>query len=152
NIGEGAAILVLESASAAAARGATVVAHLRGYALSRDAHHATAPDPAGSGARRAMSRALAQSGLDPSDVDYVNGHGTGTPANDSAETKAADALFDGAPPPMSSTKSQIGHTLGAAGAIEAAVCVLTLRDGVLPPTVNVADPAALTRDIVPLTA
>ena len=151
NIGEGAAILVLESASAAAARGATVVAHLRGYALSSDAHHATAPDPAGSGARRAMSRALVQAGLNPSDVDYVNGHGTGTPANDSAETKAADALFGAAPPPMSSTKSQIGHTLGAAGAIEAAVCVLALRDGVLPPTVNVADPAALTRDIVPLT-
>ena len=148
NIGEGAAILVLEAESLAERRKATPLAYLRGYALTSDAHHATAPDPAGSGARRAMQRALAQSGLKPSDVDYINGHGTGTPANDSAETKAVDALFDGAPPPMSSTKSQIGHTLGAAGAIEAAVCVLALRDGVLPPTVNVAAPGSVGRDIV----
>lgn len=149
NIGEGAAVLVLERESTAVARGITPLAYLGGYALSSDAHHATAPDPAGSGARRAMSRALAQAGRTPADVDYINGHGTGTPANDSAEPKAADALFDGNPPPMSSTKSQIGHTLGAAGAIEAAVCVLAVREGFLPPTVNVADPAALTRDIVP---
>src|SRR5215207_7552772 len=150
NIGEGAAILVLEASSVAERRGADVLGYVRGYALTSDAHHATAPDPAGSGARRAMRRALAQADLSRGDVDYVNGHGTGTPANDSAETKAVDALFDGAaPPPMSSTKSQIGHTLGAAGAIEAAVSVLALRDGLLPPTVNVADPAVLTRDIVP---
>jgi 3-oxoacyl-[acyl-carrier-protein] synthase II len=150
NIGEGAALLVLEAESVAAKRSARVLGYVRGYALSSDAHHATAPDPAGSGARRAMRRALAQADLSPGDVDYVNGHGTGTPANDSAETKAVDALFGVAtPPPMSSTKSQIGHTLGAAGAIEAAVSVLALRDGVLPPTVNVADPAGLTRDIVP---
>jgi 3-oxoacyl-[acyl-carrier-protein] synthase II len=150
NIGEGAAFLVLEAETAALGRGARVLGYLRGYALSSDAHHATAPDPAGSGARRAMSRALTQAGLTPADVDYVNGHGTGTPANDSAETKAADALFaDVGLPPMSSTKSQIGHTLGAAGAIEATISVLALRDGILPPTINVADPAALTRDIVP---
>lgn len=153
NIGEGAAILVLEAESIARSRGATPLSYLRGYALSSDAHHATAPDPAGSGARRAMRRALAQAGLNPSVVDYINGHGTGTPANDSAETKAVDALF-GPPagsgvPPMSSTKSQIGHTLGAAGAIEAAVSVLALRDGVLPPTVNVAAPDQVSRDIVP---
>lgn len=149
NIGEGAAVLVLEAESVARRRGAPSLGYLRGYALTSDAHHATAPDPAGSGARRAMGRALAQAGLTPADVDYVNGHGTGTPANDSAEPKAVDALFGPAAPPMSSTKSQIGHTLGAAGAIEAAVCVLALRDGVLPPTVNVADPDRLTRDIVP---
>lgn len=149
NIGEGAAILVLEAESVARDRGATVLGYLRGYALTSDAHHATAPDPAGSGARRAMLGALTEAGLEPSDVDYINGHGTGTPANDSAETKAVDTLFGTGRPPMSSTKSQIGHTLGAAGAIEAAVSVLALRDAVLPPTVNVADPAALTRDVVP---
>lgn len=151
NIGEGAAVLVLEAESVATARGAVPLAYLRGYALSSDAHHATAPDPAGSGARRAMQRALAQGGLGPADVDYINGHGTGTPANDSAETKAVDALF-GTAPPMSSTKSQIGHTLGAAGAIEAAVCVLALRDGALPPTINVADDMPPRRDIVPKTS
>lgn len=150
NIGEGVALLVLEAESAALARGAPVIGYVRGYALSSDAHHATAPDPAGSGAHRAMRAALSHAGLEPTDVDYINGHGTGTPANDSAETKAVDALFDGAEPvPMSSTKSQIGHTLGAAGAIEAAVSVLAIRDRALPPTVNVADPAAQTRDIVP---
>ncbi|HEX6077289.1 MAG TPA: beta-ketoacyl-[acyl-carrier-protein] synthase family protein [Micromonosporaceae bacterium] len=150
NIGEGAALLVLEAESAALRREAPILGYIRGYAMTSDAHHATAPDPAGNGALRAMRRALARSGLQPSDVDYVNGHGTGTPANDGAEPKAIDALFQGAtPPPMSSTKSQIGHTLGAAGAIEAAVSVMALRDGLLPPTINVADPSALTRDIVP---
>ena len=153
NIGEGVAMMVLEAESAALARRAPVIGYVRGYALSSDAHHATAPDPAGSGALRAMRTALAHAGLDPADVDYINGHGTGTPANDSAETKAVDALFDGAEAaPMSSTKSQIGHTLGAAGAIEAAVSMLAIRDGALPPTVNVADPAAHTRDIVPNTS
>lgn len=153
NIGEGAAVLVLEAESAMLRRGGRALGYVHGYALSSDAHHATAPDPAGSGARRAMSRALAQSGLTPADIDYVNGHGTGTPANDSAETKAVDALCEGiAAPPMSSTKSQIGHTLGAAGAIEAAISVLALRDGVLPPTINVADPTALSRDVVPNTS
>jgi 3-oxoacyl-[acyl-carrier-protein] synthase II len=141
---------VLEAESLALDRGAPVLGYLRGYALTSDAHHATAPDPAGSGARRAMRRALDQAGLSPADVDYVNGHGTGTPANDSAETKAIDTLFaDVGAPPMSSTKSQVGHALGAAGAVEAAVSVLAMRDRVLPPTVNVADPAALTRDVVP---
>lgn len=149
NIGEGVALLVLEAESAALARGAPVIGYVRGYALSSDAHHATAPDPAGSGARRAMRTALTHAGLDPTDVDYINGHGTGTPANDSAETKAVDTLFDRAEAPMSSTKSQIGHTLGAAGAIEAAVSVLAIRDRVLPPTVNVTDPTTQTRDIVP---
>src|SRR5690625_516802 len=139
NIGEGAALLVLEPESKAQARGAPIVGYVRGYALSSDAHHATAPDPAGGGARRAMEAALVQSRLSPTDVSYVNGHGTGTPANDSAEPKAVDEVFgrDSAPP-MSSTKSQIGHTLGAAGAIEAAISMLAIRDRVLPPTVNVS--------------
>jgi 3-oxoacyl-[acyl-carrier-protein] synthase II len=150
NIGEGAAVLVLEARSMAERRGAEVLGYVRGYALTSDAHHATAPDPAGSGARRAMRRALEQAGLSPGQVDYVNGHGTGTPANDSAERKAIDTLFADRPDlPMSSTKSQVGHMLGAAGAIEAAVCALALRDGTLPPTVNVDPAAELTRDIVP---
>jgi 3-oxoacyl-[acyl-carrier-protein] synthase II len=150
NIGEGVALLVLEAESAALRRNAPILGYIRGYSMTSDAHHATAPDPAGNGALRAMRRALRWSGLEPSDVDYVNGHGTGTPANDGAEPKAVDALFEGTTtPPMSSTKSQIGHTLGAAGAIEAAVSVMALRDGLLPPTINVADPSALTRDIVP---
>ncbi len=150
-LGEGAAILVLETEDSARARGADILAHLLSYALTSDAHHATAPDPAGSGARRAMARVLDGLGLTPADVDYVNGHGTGTPANDSAEQSALDSLFAGvAQPPVSSTKSQVGHMLGAAGAIEAAVCVLAIRDQRLPPTVN-NDPAhPPTRDVVPV--
>jgi len=146
----GAALLVLEDSSKAQERGATILGYVRAYALTSDAHHATAPDPRGDGARRAMQGALDQAALQPGDVDYVNGHGTGTPANDSAETKAVEAVFgaDGTPP-ISSTKSQIGHNLGAAGAVEAAVSVLALRDGVLPPTVNVAHDAEVDRDIVP---
>ncbi|WP_433003858.1 beta-ketoacyl-[acyl-carrier-protein] synthase family protein [Kribbella sp. CA-294648] len=142
NIGEGAAMLVLESEQAARTRGAQVLAYILGYALSSDAHHATAPDPVGSGALRAMRRALEQAGFEAGDVDYVNGHGTGTPANDSAEPKAVSALFGATGiPPMSSTKSQVGHMLGAAGALEAAVCAMALRDQVLPPTVNVDEAA-----------
>ncbi|MGH4001514.1 MAG: beta-ketoacyl-[acyl-carrier-protein] synthase family protein, partial [Pseudonocardiaceae bacterium] len=114
-LGEGAALLVLESGTAAAERGAEVLGWVLGYGLSSDAHHATAPDPQGSGARRAMGSALAQAGLQPRDVDYLNAHGTGTPANDSAEPRAVDALFGAQAPPMSSTKSQVGHMLGAAG-------------------------------------
>lgn len=154
NLGEGAAMLVLEAEHVARERNASVLGWLMGYALSSDAHHATAPDPSGSGARRAMTGALRQAGLAPADVDYVNAHGTGTPANDSSEPKAIDALFAGVDKhiPISSTKSQVGHMLGAAGAIEAAVSTLALRDGVLPPTINVTEPDQLTRDIVPNTA
>ncbi|MCI3927956.1 beta-ketoacyl-[acyl-carrier-protein] synthase family protein [Streptomyces sp. AN091965] len=149
SLGEGAAFLVLEAESFARDRGAAVLGHVLGYATTSDAYHATAPDPAGNGAYRAMRRSLAQASLTPEDVDYVNGHGTGTPTNDKAETKAVADLFAPAPPvPMSSTKSQVGHMLGAAGAMEAATCVLALRDGVLPPTVNVAEPGDLPRDLV----
>lgn len=148
NIGEGAGVLVLEPEEAATSRGAAILGYLRGYALSSDAHHATAPDPSGGGAGRAMRAALAQAELTAESVDYVNGHGTGTPANDSAETKAVDQLF-GTDVPRSSTKSQVGHMLGAAGALEAAVSVLALRDQVLPPTVNVDPEHPSERDIVP---
>jgi len=138
NLGEGAALLVMERAERAVARGADILGYVIGGALSSDAHHATAPDPAGSGAVRSMSRALEQSGLDPTDIDYVNGHGTGTPANDVSEQRAFRLLFgDDNLPPYSSTKSQIGHNLGAAGAVEVAVCLLAIRHQMLPPTINV---------------
>ncbi|NUP16872.1 MAG: beta-ketoacyl-[acyl-carrier-protein] synthase family protein [Streptomyces sp.] len=150
NLGEGAAFLVLEAESVARARRAPVLGYVLGYALTSDAYHATAPDPAGSGASRAMRRGLAQASLTPDRVDYVNGHGTGTPTNDKAETKAVADLFADSPStPMSSTKSQVGHMLGAAGAMEAAACVLALRDGMLPPTINVGSSAGTPRDIVP---
>ncbi|MGN7188763.1 beta-ketoacyl-[acyl-carrier-protein] synthase family protein [Microbacterium testaceum] len=135
NLGEGAGVVVLEKRATAHARGIPVLAVVRGYGLSADAHHPTAPDPTGRGALRAMKAALDMGGLAPDDVDYVNGHGTGTPANDSTETRAVAQLRPAAPPPLSSTKSMIGHTLGAAGAVEAVTTVLALRDGVLPPTV-----------------
>lgn len=153
NLGEGAAILVLERAGDAARRGATALAYIAGYGLSSDAHHATAPDPSGAGAARAMQRALGQAGMSVDDVDYVNGHGTGTPANDHAEIAAMHTLFGSraATVPVSSTKSQIGHTLGAAGAIEAAVCVLAVRHQVAPPTVHVDEGCRVEHglDIVP---
>lgn len=151
-LGEGAAILILETEEHARARGVEPLAHVLGYALTSDAHHATAPDPAGAGAFRAMRRVLEQVGLDVDDIDYINGHGTGTPANDRAEQAAVDSLFAGRPgnqPPLSSTKSQVGHMLGAAGAIEAAVCTLALRDQQLPPTINQDPNAPPTRDVVP---
>ncbi|MBT2418873.1 beta-ketoacyl-[acyl-carrier-protein] synthase family protein [Streptomyces sp. ISL-22] len=149
NLGEGAAFLVLEAESVARRRQAPVLGYVLGYALTSDAYHATAPDPAGSGASRAMRRGLAQASLTPDQVDYVNGHGTGTPTNDKAEAKAVADLFADSPStPMSSTKSQVGHMLGAAGAMEAATCVLALRDGVIPPTVNVDDASRPPRDIV----
>lgn len=135
NLGEGAGFLLLESADAAAARGATVIAEVGGYGLSADAYHQTAPDPGGDGAVRAMAAALASAGHTADEVDYINGHGTGTPTNDKVEPKAILSLFK-TPPPTSSTKSMIGHTLGAAGAVEAVVCAMAVRDGVLPPTVN----------------
>lgn len=151
NLGEGAGVVVLERRAAARARGIHVLAVVRGYGLSADAHHPTAPDPTGRGALRAMRAALAMGGLSPADVDYVNGHGTGTPANDSTETRAVAQLRPADPPPLSSTKSMIGHTLGAAGAVEAVTTVLALRDGVFPPTVVPPDAADAPHglDIVP---
>ncbi|MFJ9406803.1 beta-ketoacyl synthase N-terminal-like domain-containing protein [Streptomyces sp. NPDC101393] len=150
SLGEGAGFLVLERRDAALARGAGVVCEIAGYGLSADAHHQTAPDPGGKGASRAIAAAVASAGHELGDVDYINGHGTGTPTNDCVEPKAIRLLFD-PPPPVSSTKSMIGHTLGAAGAIEAVVCALAVREGVQPPTANTAgvtrSPSGL--DIIP---
>jgi 3-oxoacyl-[acyl-carrier-protein] synthase II len=141
-MGEGAAVLVLERAEHAKARGATVYARIAGYGASNDAFHITQPDADGRGAKTAMLATLADAGATPADVGYVNAHGTGTPFNDKIETAAIKSVFNGAntPPPVSSTKSAIGHLLGAAGAVEAVVCVEAVRRGVLPPTLNYAEP------------
>ncbi|MEU0598875.1 beta-ketoacyl-[acyl-carrier-protein] synthase family protein [Streptomyces sp. NPDC006393] len=149
-LGEGAGFMVLESADRAAARGARPLAELGGYGLSCDGYHQTAPDPSGKGACAAMAQALDTAGLGPEDVDYLNLHGTGTPANDASEPKAVKLLFGSSVPPASSTKSIIGHTLGAAGAVEAVVSTLAIDRGTLPPTINtrgVEQPFGL--DIVP---
>jgi 3-oxoacyl-[acyl-carrier-protein] synthase II len=137
-MGEGAGVLVLESAEMAAARGARVLGEVLGYAATADAHHLTAPDPSGTSAARAITRALADAGLTPEDVDYVNAHGTSTPLNDRSETGALKlALGDYAMRvPVSSTKSVTGHSLGAAGAVEAIATILALADRVAPPTVG----------------
>ncbi len=137
-LGEGAAVLVLESAEHAAARGATVIGELLGHGASSDAHHLVAPDPAGSGAALAMTRALADAGVEAGHVDYVNAHGTSTPLNDRAETVAINlALGERAGQiPVSSTKSAIGHLLGAAGAVEAVATLMALTERVAPPTLN----------------
>jgi 3-oxoacyl-[acyl-carrier-protein] synthase II len=137
-MGEGAGVLVLEDALAAQERGATVLGEVLGYAATADAHHITAPDPTGDGAALAITRALRDAGLQASDVDYVNAHGTSTPLNDRSETQALKlALGDAAHGiPVSSTKSAIGHLLGAAGAVEAIATLLALRDKLAPPTLG----------------
>lgn len=137
-MGEGAGVLVLEAAESAQERGQPVLGDVLGYGASSDAHHITAPDPHGEGAARAIKRALQDAGVAPPEVDYVNAHGTSTPLNDRAETEALKkALGERARQiPVSSTKSVIGHTLGAAGAVEAVVTLLALREHVAPPTVN----------------
>lgn len=141
-LGEGAGILVLESLRHAGDRGAEPLAELVGWGSSADAHHVTAPDPSGRGAQLAMHRALEHAGLTPDDIDYVCGHGTGTQSNDAMEIKALRITFGERAPevPMSSIKPMIGHTLGAAGAIEAAATVYALRDQLLPPTINFQAP------------
>ena len=139
-MGEGGAALVLEERDAAINRGAPILAEVAGYGATSDAHHMTAPHPEGEGAVRAMREALADAGLRPSDVGYVNAHGTSTPPNDRIETLALKQVFTDKVPPVSSTKSMTGHTLGAAGALEAAVCVLALNAQLLPPTINQETP------------
>jgi 3-oxoacyl-[acyl-carrier-protein] synthase II len=141
-MGEGAGIVVLEREEDARARGATIYARIAGYGASNDAFHITQPDNEGRGAIEAMTRTLRDADVAPSDVGYINAHGTSTPFNDAIETKAIKAVFNGAgtPPPTSSTKSSIGHLLGAAGAVEAIVLVEAVRRGVLPPTLNYAEP------------
>ena len=151
-MGEGAAILVLEEAEQARARGASILAYVRGYGATSDAYHLTAPDSAGAGAAEAMRIALADAGLAPEDVVYVNAHGTSTPLNDRAETLAIkSALGDAVRSiPVSSTKSAIGHLLGAAGSVEAVATILALRDRIAPPTLGLEQPEeGLDLDYVP---
>jgi 3-oxoacyl-[acyl-carrier-protein] synthase II len=151
-MGEGAGVLILEDADLAAARGARVLGELLGYAATDDAHHLTAPDPAGRGASTAIVRALADAGVKPEDLDYVNAHGTSTPLNDRSETQALKLALNGyaGEVPVSSTKSAIGHLLGAAGAVEAIATVLALRDRVAPPTLGYEQPdEGLDLDYVP---
>ncbi len=140
--GEGAAVLVLEPLEAARARGATVFAEVLGYGISCDSHHMTAAHPQGDGAIRAMAMALRESGLRTTDVDYISAHGTGTPTNDRVESLAVRTLFGecASRVPMSSIKSMLGHTMGAASAIEAAACALALKTGMIPPTTNYEEP------------
>ncbi len=152
-MGEGAGVLVLEEASAARARGAAVLGEVAGYGATSDAYHLTAPDPSGGPAAKAIELALADAGVDPHDICYVNAHGTSTPLNDAAETVALKlALGDehARHVPISSTKSAVGHLLGAAGAVEAIATVQTLRTRVIPPTLGyeIPDPE-LDLDYVP---
>jgi 3-oxoacyl-[acyl-carrier-protein] synthase II len=141
-MGEGAGILILERLEHARARGARIYAEVVGYGTSADAYHITAPLENGEGAALAMRRALADAGLSPRDIDYINAHGTSTPLNDKSETQAIKAVFGEAAydVPISSTKSMIGHLLGAAGAVEAIVCIRAITDGVIPPTINYEHP------------
>jgi len=144
-MGEGAGCLLLEEYEHAKARGARIYGELAGAAMTADAYHMTSTHPEGAGALRAMLDALKDAGLNPDDVDYLNVHATSTPVGDLSETQAVSRLFGEAPPNLivSATKSMTGHLLGAAGAIEAIVCLMTIRDGVIPPTINTQhiDPA-----------
>jgi 3-oxoacyl-[acyl-carrier-protein] synthase II len=139
-MGEGAAVLVLESEEHARARGVNVFARVVGYGASNDAFDMVQPDEFGDGALKAMAAALADAGASPADVGFISAHGTGTPINDRVETHAIHRCFGEHAPPVSSTKSAIGHLLGAAGATEALVCAEALRRGVLPPTINYEQP------------
>ncbi|MFJ5921039.1 beta-ketoacyl-[acyl-carrier-protein] synthase family protein [Kitasatospora sp. NPDC092948] len=139
-LGDGSAVLVLESAAHAEARGAAGYAELIGWGSSTDAHHPTMPRPDGAGAADAMRAALANAGLDASDIGYVNAHGTGTRLGDVAESAALNAVFGAHRPAVSSTKGATGHLLGAAGAVEAAVTALAVARGLLPPTLNLDEP------------
>jgi len=154
-MGEGAGVLLLESLESAKARGATILAEVVGYGMSGDAYHMTAPSPGGEGGARCMKAALDSAGINPEEVDYINAHGTSTPAGDVAETQGIKAVFgDHAKKLMvSSSKSMTGHLLGAAGGIEAAFAVLSVHHGIVPPTINLDDPdPECDLDYVPHTA
>jgi 3-oxoacyl-(acyl-carrier-protein) synthase len=149
---EGSACLILESLEHAKNRGAYIYAEVAGYASSSDAFHIAAPDPGGDGAVRAMNLSLQNAAVHPDDIDYINAHGTSTPANDATETTAIKKLFgDRAYQiPISSTKSMVGHAMGASGAIEAIACALTLENGAIHPTINYENPdPELDLDYVP---
>jgi 3-oxoacyl-[acyl-carrier-protein] synthase II len=141
-VGEGSGVLILEEREQALKRGAKIYAEVIGYAANGDAYHMTAPSPEGEGAARCMRLALKDAGIAPSDIDYINAHGTSTEYNDANETTAIKTVFgeQAAKLPVSSTKSMTGHLLGAAGAVEGVYSVLALRDGVLPPTINYENP------------
>jgi 3-oxoacyl-[acyl-carrier-protein] synthase II len=153
-MGEGAGMLILERLDHAIERGAPILGELVGYGATGDAHHITMPDEIGSGAAQAMRLAIKQAGLQPEDINYVNAHGTSTPANDRLETLAIKQVFGDhvAKMPVSSSKSQFGHLLGAAGAVEAIISLLAIREGLVPATINhrVPDPAC-SLDVVPNT-
>ncbi|NCG16501.1 MAG: beta-ketoacyl-ACP synthase II [Synechococcales cyanobacterium H12SWP_bin.12] len=154
-IGEGSGILVLETLAHAEARGATILAEIVGYGTTCDAHHITSPTPGGVGGAAAMRLALDDGGIAAESVDYVNAHGTSTPANDSNETAAIKSALGSRAKdiPVSSTKSMTGHLLGGSGGIEAVACVLALRNGVVPPTINYNNPdPECDLDVVPNTA
>jgi 3-oxoacyl-[acyl-carrier-protein] synthase II len=151
-MGEGAAILILESLEYATARGATILAEVLGYNATNDAYHISAPAENGAGAATCMRNALADAGVDATTIDYINAHGTSTQLNDASETAAIKAVFGDHAYKLavSSTKSMTGHLLGAAGALEAMFCILALRDGLLPPTINYQTPdPACDLDYVP---
>ena len=148
---EGAGILVLEEYEHALKRGAKIYAEVAGFGMSGDAYHITAPAQNGEGGKRAMMAAINDAGLTPADIDYVNAHGTSTGLGDVGELAAVQSLFGDLPVSMSSTKSVTGHLLGAAGAVESIFCVLSMRDGIVPPTINLDDPedAVGNFDLVP---
>jgi len=141
-IGEGSAILILEDLSFATKRGAPILAEIVSYGATADAYHITQPAEGGEGGVRAMRIALKKAGLEPGEIDYINAHGTSTPLNDKHETMALKTTFgnDAYRIPVSSSKSMVGHLLGAAGAIEAAICVLVIEHGIIPPTINLTHP------------
>jgi 3-oxoacyl-[acyl-carrier-protein] synthase II len=141
-MGDGAGIMILEELEFAQARGATILAEIVGYGSTADAHHVTEPAPEGQGLVRAIRRAMQKAGLRPEQIDYINAHGTSTPFNDRMETQAIKQFFReyAYRIPISSTKSMMGHTMGASGGIEAVICVMTILTGVIPPTINLQHP------------
>lgn len=154
-IGEGAGLLILETLEHAKKRGATIYAEVVGYGSNCDAYHITAPDPEGRGAALAMKLALADAGLKPEDVDYINAHGTSTPLGDKPETLAIKDVFGSHAYKVAvgSTKSMTGHLLGAAGGLEAVACIMSIQKGIIPPTINLENPdPELDLDFVPNTA